>query len=329
MRSRQALDEDSTTTATSPHSVGRVSSHARRKRQPHHHSIPGLNALMTCGTAFRVIARGCLDDLTANHQAACQGDHAALHDMRIALTRLRAAIAFFSPMAVDAHSVRLKHELKWLNRHLGGARDIDVAIERLQATRTSQPQTRSDDRYWNQKSSATHRGLARTLRSIRYRRLIKNVSAWIDSGPWSTTAGKHAEKRRACPIARYGARKLTQWHKKLLKKARGLAAMDAKTRHRLRLANKRLRYSIEFFAGLLASENPAMHATLKHLRKAQQALGELNDAFNGRALLASLQLDTSRRGDLCQFLDPKREKQLLRLATLAYRKMDALRPLCI
>ena len=66
-----------------------------------HRQISRLNPMMACDTAFRVVARRYLGDLTANHEATCKGDPVALHQMRIALTRLRTAILFFSPMVVD------------------------------------------------------------------------------------------------------------------------------------------------------------------------------------------------------------------------------------
>jgi CHAD domain-containing protein len=320
------MDEAPAAMSSSPPPVSRTALHAERTPQPRR-STPRLNAEMACDTAFRVIARSCLEDLTANRQATSRSDPTALHEMRIALTRLRAAITFFSPMAVDASSKRLKRELKWLNARLGAARDIDVAIERLEATVKLKPQVNSDDRFWAQKSADSHRDLARALGSVRYRRLIKSLSAWIENGPWSMAGDNHVEKRRACPIVRYSARKLTQWHKKLLKKAGRLETMGATKRHRLRLANKRLRYSIEFFAGLLADRTASVHISLKYLRKAQQSLGELNDAVNGQALMSILQRSARKSADSTQFLDRKRKRQLMRSAIRAYRKMDELTPL--
>src|SRR5882757_6743092 len=91
-----------------------------------------LNEAMRCETAFRLIVSECLEEVATNHEATCAGDPAALHHMRIALTRLRTAIAFFSPMVADAEWTRLKSELKWLNGYLGATRDLDVAIETLQ-----------------------------------------------------------------------------------------------------------------------------------------------------------------------------------------------------
>src|SRR4051812_46898858 len=87
---------------------------------------PTLDPRMPCDTAFRVIARRCLDDLTENHAATCRGDAEALHQTRIALARLRAAISFFSPMMADSQRKQIRAELKWLHRQLGAVRDLDV-----------------------------------------------------------------------------------------------------------------------------------------------------------------------------------------------------------
>src|SRR5665213_415193 len=89
-------------------------------------SQPRLNPVMACDTAFRVVARRCLADLTANHAATCIGDAEALHQMRVALARLGAAISFFSPMVADFQRARVRRELKWLHASLGAVRDLDV-----------------------------------------------------------------------------------------------------------------------------------------------------------------------------------------------------------
>jgi CHAD domain-containing protein len=307
-------------------SPARGAAQAQPKRQPRPHATPLLHAGMACDTAFRLIARSCFEDLRANHAATSRGGRAALHDMRVALTRLRAAISVFSPMAVDSECIRLKRELKWLNGRLGDARDMDVAIERLADTRKRQPDATANIRSWEKKCADKHRQLARALGSERYRRLIKSTANWLDNGSWSTKTDKRAAKRRAAAVIDYCTRKLARWHEKLLNKSRRLEDMSAKKRHRLRLANKRLRYSIEFFAGLLADRNSAIEATLKHLRKAQESLGELNDAFKIQTMAPTRERNASTRGESPRFRDRKRERRLLRRAGRAYRKMAALKP---
>jgi CHAD domain-containing protein len=310
----------------SPKSGSKATSPAESARRQHHHPTPRLNAAMACDTAFRVVARRSLEDLTGHYEATCRGDPGALHQMRIALTRLRTAILFFSPMVADPESVHLRTELKWLNTHLGAVRDLDVAIERLETAGKARPQAIPNGRSWNEKRADSHRHLARTLRSARYRRLVKSISGWIESGSWSTEKGKQATKQRACPIAEYSARKLTRWQQKLRKKSRGLREMDTKKRHRLRLMNKRLCYSIEFLEDLPADiDFSRQHVALKYLRKAQKSLGQLNDDANGRSLATTLQRDGIKMP--LQILGRKREKRLMQTAATAYRKLAALKPL--
>jgi CHAD domain-containing protein len=304
-----------------PKSASNIVSLAEPARQ--RHPAPRLNAMMACDTAFRVLARRYLDDLSANHEATCSGDPVALHQMRIALTHLRTAIVFFSPMVADTGRARIRDELKWLNTHLGVVRDLDVAIERLKTVKKQQPQASDYTRSLNEKSGGRHRALARALRSARYRRLFESTSDWVENGPWSTSKGKQEAKERASPIAAYSADKLARWQKKLLKKSRKLLKMDAEKRHQLRLLNKKLSYSIESFEDLFPDDRFLEHQTaLKHLRKAQRSLGQLNDDAKGHSLATALQ----RRGVRVslQFLSSKREKRLLRTAAAAYRKLAAL-----
>ena len=114
----------STTTST----AARATPAARRN------ALPGrLSPGMACDTAFRIIARRHLAAVLAQHDGTCRGDPDALHQIRIALTHLRTAIRFFSPMVDDALRPDVWAELKWLNGQLGMVRDLDVAIERVVA----------------------------------------------------------------------------------------------------------------------------------------------------------------------------------------------------
>jgi CHAD domain-containing protein len=101
--------------------------------------------------------------------------------------------------------------------------------------------------------------------------------------------------------------------------------MDTRKRHRLRLLNKKLSYSIEFFEDLFPDKRFSRQQTaLKHLRKAQKSLGQLNDNAKGHSLATALPPDVVHAP--VQFLSPKREKRLLRTAAAAYRKLAALKP---
>jgi CHAD domain-containing protein len=70
----------------------------------------------------------------------CAGQAEALHQMRIGLRRLRAAIAIFADVVGDEDLAKIKAELKWIAGSLG-LRDLDVfATDVLAPLRASHPE---------------------------------------------------------------------------------------------------------------------------------------------------------------------------------------------
>jgi len=302
----------------------------RKQHQPRLIRYPRkrITSTMTCDAAFRSAAHGCLQDIAVNQTAACAGDGDALHQMRIALMRLRTLVSFFSPLVSDPEWDRLKQELRWLNGYLGAARDMDVLMIRVEANADCVPEAAALAKARSRTWTHSHRRVTQALKSQRHQRLIRNLSLWIENGGQTTTTAKH----RAEPIAAYSARRLSRWHRKLLKKSRRLEHMSTEKLHRLRIATKKLRYAIEFFGPLFSPKHPARQkAILKYLRKAQESLGSLNDAERARSLTASFQ-DSSH---IVAPLEQKRAavsdggkhtKRLIDAAAAAYRKMAQTKP---
>jgi CHAD domain-containing protein len=306
---------------SSPKPVGKTASRAKLVRQQRSLPKPRLNGAMACDTAFRIVARRHLDALIANREATSNGNQTALHQMRIALTHLRTAILFFSPMVEDVMRDEVRDELKWLNGELGAVRDLDVAVDRMRVLNKKRPQILPAVGAWNEKRNDGHRMLSRMLYSVRYQWLIDQTSGWIENGPWSTKRDKQSETERAKPIGDYTTDKLLDWENMLLKRSRKLRKMGTKKRHRLRLLNKKLTYSIDSFEDLFGDKKFAKQkAALKQLRKAQRSLGQLNDGTRGEALAEELKRGGVHTG--VRFLKKEREKRLLKKAAKAYRRLD-------
>jgi len=304
-------------------SAGKTASRSRATPAPPRSSKPRLNSAMACDTAFRIVARRHLDALNANHGATCRGDVEALHQMRVALTHLRTAILFFSPMVHDALRDEVRDELKWLNGELGAVRDLDVAVGRIEALDGKQPEAAKALASWTEKRDEGHRHLARMLNSVRYRWLFDQTSGWIENGPWSTTKSKQAARERASPVGPYSAARLEEWEHKLLKKSGKLRKLGTKKRHKLRLFNKKLTYSIDSLEDLFTDKQFSKQKTaLKHLSKAQRSLGKLNDGARGNEIAA--ELEEKGVHTPMTFLTPRRKKRLLKKASKAYRKLGKL-----
>jgi CHAD domain-containing protein len=214
-------------------------------------------------------------------------------------------------MASDAEWRRLKRELKWINRRLGAARDLDVLVQRQaekDAPRLTVDEQIALDRRW----LASHARLARALQSSRYRRLLQRTSDWIERGPWASAGGARQDRLRQEPLGAWCSDVLSRWHDRLVKRSRRLDEMDEEMLHRLRLRTKRLRYAMEDYGPYVPDRPPNWsQAMAKQLRRAQGALGEINDA-------AQAPIRNGLR------LNAKARKRLLREAEAAYRELGQL-----
>ncbi|HMM88773.1 CHAD domain-containing protein [Bradyrhizobium sp.] len=229
---------------------------------------------LDCVTAFQAIALDCVAAIEGHHSSACAGDVEAVHQIRIAITRLRAAVMLFAPIVVDEEWPRLKEEIAWLNGALGAARDSDVALEYAR---------RKEYRAWarcmigerlEQQQVRNHRRLVRCLRSPRTQRLLAALARWIRQGPWLERCRRSSQMS----LHTYSARELDRWHKRLIRKGRHLKKLAAAPRHRLRIKAKRFRYMLEALkeSGALRGQREwqQLHRPAKRL---QRTLGDLRD----------------------------------------------------
>lgn len=231
-----------------------------------------------CATAFQRIALACVAKVRLHHSRACAGDAEAVHQIRVAITRLRAAVSFFAPITVDVEWRRLKKELAWLNVSLGAARDGDVVMEYAR---------RKPYRAWAQRvigrdlavrQARDQRRLVRCLRSLRFHDLIEAMSDWIERGPWLRRWERKVLRKSATPLKAYGERALNRWRRRLIRKGRRLETLDASDRHWLRIRAKRFRYMLEALTGIVPvfgrGEFRHVHKPAKRL---QRTLGDLRD----------------------------------------------------
>ena len=90
-----------------------------------------LPAAATTRDAFKVIGLTCLKQVIDNEPALIKGDPEGVHQMRVGLRRLRAAMSLFAALLHDPQTVTIKAELKWLAGELGPAREFEVLVQRV------------------------------------------------------------------------------------------------------------------------------------------------------------------------------------------------------
>lgn len=286
---------------------GRVAKQGRPADKPKRAAVE-----MDCATAFQAMARDCLVRLQAQCLGTIAGDAEALHQMRVAISRLRAAVAFFAPMTSDATWPKLKQELAWLYALLGDARDADVMAALAQNKRyrkwAADIVAHDDNNH-----ARLYRRVVAGLRSKRFQRLMDALSRWVERGPWLTRRDDDIERRRVKSLRSYCQRQLELWRARLIRKGRRLAEMGGKRRHRLRIKVKRYRYVLEAMGDICP---PAARIKLRRLHKPakglQRSLGDLRDLQCLRRIGASSRKPPGYA---------KRKKQLLASAHAAWRDL--------
>lgn len=258
-------------------------------------SVPGLPELgptevtptSTLGDLAFAVVRTQLGVLLAREPGTRLGeDIEDLHDMRVATRRLRAAIELFAD-ALPVRAQTLRDELRWVAGVLGRVRDLDVQIERMDEMAAwalgddgTRPPLEELGELLEAQRVVARRALVEALDSARWERL---VAALVD-------LAQHGQGRRL-PATRAAAALtvpdlVAPRHRAVVKAARrarrSRAAADF---HRLRIRCKRLRYSLEFTAGIYGGRTERF---TKKLAKLQDALGLMQDAEVATARLLDL-----------------------------------------
>jgi len=235
-------------------------------------SKPTVRASDSIAAAAATVLRCFFEQVLDNQKGTRAGeDIEALHDMRVATRRLRAALRTFrKPIGRDLLEPH-RAELKWLASALGQARDLDVWIEYLDAYLPTVAQEHRDD-------TLVYIQTERAERESRRQRLI----AALDSSRF----GRFQEGFRrlldtdlpACgvdeTVGPFAAKSIRKQMKRVLAYSDGIKAAPEAELHRLRIAGKRLRYTGEFFADCFGVRVKEM---IQMLRDMQDALGALHD----------------------------------------------------
>jgi triphosphatase len=242
---------------------------------------------MSARQAFQAIAAAALRQWVGNAavlRAARRPE--GLHQMRVALRRLRSALKLFESVVADDAYPRLLSEMEWLTGELDQGRNIDVLIDetfRPAARRFhGQPGLAAlGERLLKARTRAYDRILA-TLDTPRYLNLVLDVAAWIDSGRWSRPDEAPLASRADAAVEVLAGEGLDRLRRQVKQRGAGLRRLDARSRHRLRIRAKRLRYALEFFGGLYNDRREERDAYLELLRAMQDTLGALNDRVVAR-----------------------------------------------
>jgi CHAD domain-containing protein len=216
---------------------------------------------------------------------AAKGDADGVHDLRVAIRKIRAALSVLDETvltngALDKDDARLSR----LFSALGEVRDHDVLVERVTRTakrrRLDEKTTAKLLRDLDRRGKQASKELRRLMRAHDPRSLFDKLRHRAARA--LRKAVPHGDDHRMLVRHFAGSVLLRRYETVLAYELVVPAPIDVL--HRLRVAIKKLRYAVDFFAEALGPRAARLDRTLQ---TAQDQLGDLHDHDVERAMLAA------------------------------------------
>ncbi len=253
-----------------------------------------LDEEATAGEAFETIARDCLKQIRGNEAAFLSGNREpeVVHQLRVGVRRLRAAVSLFGELIADGIEVQLKEDLGWLQNSLGPARDWDVfrieTLAEISHRLPQEPGLAALGRLAQHLGDEGYATAGEALASHRFAMLLLRLDYWLMSRAWRSQILEQdgegfAADRPATAFAKAGLAKRVR---QVLKRGKARDERNEESLHELRISGKKLRYALEFFRAFMKKDDAKEAIGLT--KELQDCLGSLNDAAVSRGLLQAL-----------------------------------------
>jgi CHAD domain-containing protein/adenylate cyclase class IV len=200
-----------------------------------------------------------------------------VHDMRVACRRLRSALDVLAEGFPEAIREELGGDLRWIGRALGRVRDLDVAIARVEtmeteATTYERPALQIFAQGLSVRRAERRLRLVERLDSERFGAFAARARGWVDAGPPPAAEVPGA----GLPGFAVASRIVAPWIDAMGKAyERAERSMEVADLHALRIAAKKARYAIEYFAEI---EGPVATRRARRIASLQDFLGDHRDA---------------------------------------------------
>ena len=223
-------------------------------------------------------------------------DSEFLHDYRVALRKVRSVLSLFKDVFGIVQTAEMKAAFADLMAPTGRLRDLDVYLMEQDdyfalLPSSLHPGLRLMFETFAAERDSAHAGLAKHLKSRAYHDQITALAAQFDH-PGGFVRGEAG----AQPAAAYARKLIWKRYRRICKIASGIdeTTPDAEV-HALRIACKKFRYLVEFFAPLFAGKSAKR--VIKRMKVLQDNLGAFNDySVQQETLLAFVAQSPALRG---------------------------------
>jgi triphosphatase len=217
-------------------------------------------------------------------------DVESLHQMRIGMRRLRAALGMYKRLL--RLPVELRQEVDWLDSELGDARNWDVLAGSTLPTlaqHLAEPRQIDGVRGVAEENAQQHHKLAAAaVASPRYTRLMLGINRWVQAMGWrdELPSIERGEKQLMAPVTAFAGATLKRNGRRLRSRGAELDGATVEARHLVRIAAKKARYGAEFFGSMFSPRQVKPY--VKALACLQDELGLQNDAAVADRLLSGI-----------------------------------------
>lgn len=247
-----------------------------------------LPATVSGAAAFRLLAAECLHHLVTNQPAALAGSIEGVHQMRVAIRRLRALLLLYKPALEPRRFAQFDRKLQQIGRVFGQARDWDVFCAELlpEASRKPAPA----DLYDGLKSVAAdrrhdaHEAFIMECGGPRFTATVLELAAWAEEGQDRPDRLGRAKLTRE--LQDLAPRWLDRLARRVEARGQNIARANDVELHQLRKSIKKLRYGIEFTDRLFSRKKSSLYQ--KRCKALQDILGRINDSSTSVKLARTL-----------------------------------------
>ena len=262
---------------------------------PVHAKSVTLDPAMTVEAALQQIGRSCLAHLLHNEPAALARQPEGVHQIRVAARRLRSVIAALKDLLPAEERRWISEELKWLVDALAEARNLDAfATDLLQPVKAAIAYKPGMGELAETLESARRTAYDRAEEAIlseRHAVGMLRLSHWFEAHGWRSEIGAPATKLTV-PMSELAPSLLDRRWRQLRRRSKGFRRQTSHQRHKLRIAAKKLRYTVELLESLF--EATEVERFVRRLKRLQDDLGYANDVRVARDIVRELSLQASR-----------------------------------
>jgi inorganic triphosphatase YgiF len=238
-----------------------------------------LDPAVRVEAALERIGRRCLTHLLSNEQAALTGEPEGIHQMRVAIRRLRSALLALKRALPVKHYRWASKELRWLAHALGPVRNWDIfAACLLRPVARALPAGPGFggliDATERRRRSALDQAKQAVV-SERYTESMLRLLRWFVARGWRD---QHLSEHAVVLLTRIvdiAPDLIARHHRKACKRSKKFEELTATQRHRLRIALKNLHYTVEFVGSLF--DKNQVRTFVGCLKSLRDDLGHAND----------------------------------------------------